>query len=158
MHHGTSRPLSILFSRNLNTFTRDLSDSFLTLETVDHVLRTRVGCGRNVGVLKGRDIGFQTFQQPVHLHGGWNITEPDMHAGLQLVEMTLHSKTWLLHEIRGKEASDGLYNPGMFFRIPVADPKLHQLVILILSGIHRGTLTILTLRLRERTVYGSETD
>src|SRR5690242_7731807 len=73
-----------------------------------------------------------------------------MHAGFQLLKMALHAEARLLHEVGGEKAVDRRHHPWMLLGIAITQPQFGNLVL----GVHRGTVSILTLRVRERYVYG----
>lgn len=57
-----------------------------------------------------------------------------MHAGFQLIEMSLHAKARLLHKVGGEKSVDGRHNPRVFFHVAVAEPQFHHAILV--CGIH----------------------
>ncbi len=92
----------------------------------------RFGCGLMVPA--GWDVRLQPSQQRCHLHRIRHFTNPHMHAGLQLIKMSLHAKAGLLHEVGREKAIDGGHDPGMLFDVAIAEPKLGYRNVL--SGFH----------------------
>ena len=102
---------------------------------------------------EGGEVGFQAPQEVRHFHREGYLAEPDVHAGFQLVEMALHTKSRMLHEVGRKKSCHGLHHPPVLFAVAVADSQLDLLAVG--SQFHRRTVAILTLRVREGSVYGS---
>ena len=101
-------------------------------------------------IAKGRQVRFESTQQPVHRRGLRHFTEPHMHAGFQLLKMPLHAKARLFHEIGGQEAVDRRYDPRILLGIAITESQFCDPSV----RVHTGTVAILTLRLRETSVYG----
>ena len=97
------------------------------LRAVDEIAGWRRELSGNLLGLAGRDIFLQPLQEPLELHRGRHLANPQVGAGLRLFSVPLDAKLRLFHEIGGEEPSDSLHDPRMFSDIARADSKLDDL-------------------------------
>ena len=76
----------------------------------------------------------QSSEQSGHLHRAWHFTDPDVHAGFKFIEMALHAKARLFHEVGGEESVHSRHDPGVFLDVAIREPKLGDRDVL--SGFH----------------------
>ncbi len=105
------------------------------LRAIDEIAGRRREISGNLLGLAGGDILLQPLQEPLDLHRGRHLANPEVSAGLRLLSVPLDAKLRLFHEIGGEESSDSLHYPRMFSDIAGADSKLDDLCWLLF--IHR---------------------
>lgn len=93
---------------------------------IDDVLRRDGRFRRDVTVSAGGNIRLQPSQEGRHLHRAGHLADPNVHAGFQFIEVALHAKARLFHEVSGEKAVDGRHHPGMVFDVAVGEPQLSE--------------------------------
>ena len=83
---------------------RSVSEGLLGLrwlfEAIDEIARSSGQiCGDLLSVAR-RNIFLQPLQKSEDLHAGRHLAYPKVRTGLQFFHVSLHTKPWMLHEIR----------------------------------------------------------
>lgn len=76
----------------------------------------------------------QSSEERGHLHRARYFADPHVHAGFEFIEMALHTKARLFHEVSGEKTVHGRHDPGMFLDVAVAEPEFGDRDVL--SGFH----------------------
>jgi hypothetical protein len=83
---------------------RSMSDRLLGLrwlfEAIDEIARSSGQIGGDLLGVAGGNIFLQSLQKSEDLHAGRHLAYPEVRTGLQFFHVSLHTKPWMLHEIR----------------------------------------------------------
>lgn len=114
-------------TRFLSMNRRDIPLLEFGVWAINEILWTRCGLCFQLFVVAGRNILFQAPEKSKHFHIGWDVTDPDMDAGFELIKMFLDLKARVFHKICGKESCDPLNDPRVFFKVSITNSKFRNL-------------------------------
>lgn len=117
---------------------RSERSSSTRLNRIDDILRRLGWLGCDQTVSAGRDICLQSSYESRHLHRAGHFADPHVHAGFEFIEMTLHTKARLFHEVGREKTVHGGHDPWMFLDVAVTEPELGDRDVL--SGFHPASI------------------
>ena len=91
-----------------------------------------------MAVVAGRNVGLQALEKRGDLHGRWDFADPHVHAGGEIVEMSLDSEARVFQEVGGEKPRHGLHDPGVGLGIAIAEANLDDLMLFV--RLHRRDL------------------